>query len=151
MGASKRAQLKQYRISVDARHTKHGIKGDTTSPPNSSVIKRPQHIRQTEINAANFRTTACTARPTATWRTQFDCGSPWGTASTRCTASGKSVGNVVRAASRQIGPGHTVHELSLENGPPRGEKLQEHRVTYHHPRMETEPEARRREPSNHGL
>ena len=130
MDARERAQLEQYRISDDAKHTKHSIKGDTTSPPNSSVIKRPQHIRQTEINAANFRTTACTARPTATWRTQFDCGSPWSTASPRCTASGESVGDVVRAASRQIGPGHKVHEPCRENGPPRGEKLQEHHGTY---------------------
>ena len=46
--------LKQYRISDNTKHTKHGIKGDTTSPLNSYVIKRPQHIRQTEIYAANF-------------------------------------------------------------------------------------------------
>ena len=130
LGARERAQLEQYRTSDDAKHTKQSIKGDTTSPPNSSVIKRPKHIRQTGINAANFQTTAYTARPTTTWRTQFDYGSPWGTASTRCTASGKSVGDVVRAASRQVGHAHALHGLSWENGPPRDEKLREHHVTY---------------------
>ena len=54
LGARERARLKQYRISDNTKHTKHGTKGDTTSPLNSYVIKRPQHIRQTEIYAANF-------------------------------------------------------------------------------------------------